>query len=329
MTVSFRPMGEAPEPPPPEKILIAKRMAALADRQLEALATIEDWGIQVDAISRLREGERLLREVSVANAFPRSHEELVKVAHAARDAQEFAEISGMLPDEPIHPVAIALKDAISNQASETDLRPYQAQAELWVGAMLSCAVDFVGSPLRHGRPDYIVRSGDMQYGIEVKRPQSAVKIMRRASKASKQLRPWNPKYHGGALVMDLTDCLESGLATTLHPGAPNLEDAQEWIGRQLRRLHRFVYDDSAGRIRSDQHHVFCVVAIARLVHWDLDDLSQIYLTRFIGCLVFPKSPKTLRGIRTAWLAELIHRGMQAAGHHDLGGHEIVFENPDG
>lgn len=329
MSVSFRPMGEAPDPPPPEKTLTAERVEDLADRLMEALATIENWGIQVDAIGRLREGERLLREVAAANAFPQSHEDLVEVAHAARDAQEFAEIGWMLPAEPIHPVAIALKDATADETSKpmSHLRPYQAQAELWVGAMLSCAADFVGSPLRHGRPDYIVRNGDMQYGIEVKRPQGADKIMRRASKASKQLRPWNPKYHGGALVMDLTDCLESGLAT-FHPGAPNLEDAQEWIGRRLRRLRRFIYGDSTGRIRSDHQHVFCLVVIARLVHWDLDDLSQIRLTRFIGCLVFPKSPKTLRGIRTAWLlAELIHRGMQAAGHHDLGGHEIVFENP--
>ena len=330
MSVSFRPMGTVPEPPPPEKIMTAERMADLADRLIEALAAIEKWGIDVDAISRLREGERLLRDVAAARAFPQSHDELINVAHAARDAQEFAEISGMLPDEPIPPIAIALWDATTDQAPKASLlRPYQAQAELWVGALLSCAADFVGSPLRPGRPDYIVREGNMEYGIEVKRPQSADKILRRASKASQQLQLRTPNYHGGALAMDLTDCLEPAIATTLASGSPNLHAAQEWIGRQMRKLHRFIYDDSAKRIRSDHHHVFCVTVVARLVHWDLDDLSQMYLTRFIGCLAYPKSPKSLRGIRTAWLSELFHKGAKAAGYHELVGHEISFENPIG
>lgn len=303
-------------------------MADLADRMMEALTVIEEWGIRVDAISRLREGERLLRDVAAANAFPQSHDKLVRVAHAARDAQEFSEISGMLPDEPIHKVAVALRDAATSQTSETSLHPYQAQAELWVGAMLSCAADFVGSPRGRGRPDYIVREGNMQYGIEVKRPESTRRVMRRAFKAAKQLRLDAPNYHGGALVMDLTDCLEPGLATSLHPGSPNLEGAQQWIGQQMRRLHRFIYDDSTRRIRIDRRHMFCVTVIARSMHWDLDDLSQIYLTRYIGCLVYHRAPNTLRGHRATWLAGLIHHGAEAAGYHDLGGHEIIFENPD-
>ena len=317
-------MGRTREPPPPDKILTAERMADLADRLAKAIAVIGNWGIHVDA-SRLTDAERLLRDVAAAKAFPKPHDELVKVAHAARDAQEFADISGMLPDEPIAPVATALRDATTGHTPEDNpLRPYQAQAELWVGAMLSCATDFVGAPRRHGRPDYIVRNGDMEYGIEVKRPQRAGNILTHVSKAEKQLRLDTPKYHGGALVMDLTDCLEPDIATTIESGPLDLDAAQEWIGRQMLRLHRSMYDDSRERIRSHRDHMFSVNVVARLIHWDLDDRSQMYLTRYIGHLVYLKSPKSLRGIRAPWLSDLFRRGAKAAGYHQLDGHAITF-----
>lgn len=301
-------------------------MADCADDLEDAIAKIEEWRIRLHPVSRLKRTVSVLRDVAAKGSFPESPDELFEVARAARDAREFVEISGMLPDEPVRPVARALKKAAKGDLSQKGDTPRQFQSELWVGALLSCSTDFLGVPLRDFRPEYIVRNGNLQYGIEVKRPTKAETVLDCANTGSKQLRVPIQHYHGGALVVDLTDCLESGLATTLHPGVPNLEDAQEWIGWQMRKLHRFIYNDSTKRIRSDHHHVFCVIVVARLVHWDLDDLSQMYLTRFIGCLTYPKSPKTLRGIRTAWLAELIPQGAQAAGYHDLGGHEIVFEN---
>lgn len=330
MRITFRPMGSAPEPPPSERILTPERMAGLADRLKEAIAAIEEWGISLDPASRLKETEDLLRDVASAGSFPVSHDGLVEVAHAARDAQEFAEISGMLPEKPLRPVARALKNATQVELSDDEWSeiggaPYQSQSELWVGAMLSCAADFLGVPHRPGWPDYIVTEGNMKYGVEVKRPRSARRVRRLASKAAKQLQVPIENYHGGALVMDLTDCLGSGMGVTLDPGPPNLHPAQKWIAGQMRKLHRAIYDDSAGRIRIDRSHIFCVTVIARSVHWDLDDLSQMYLHRYIGCLVYSKSAKTLRGHRAAWLAGLIHEGARAAGYHALRGHEIRFQ----
>ena len=64
MRITFRPMGPAPEPPPPEKVLTPERMAGLADRLKEAMAAIEKWGIHLDPVSRLKEAEYLLRDVA-------------------------------------------------------------------------------------------------------------------------------------------------------------------------------------------------------------------------------------------------------------------------
>ena len=64
MRITFRPMGPAPEPPPPEKVLTPERMAGLADRLKEAMAAIEKWGIHLNPVSRLKEAEYLLRDVA-------------------------------------------------------------------------------------------------------------------------------------------------------------------------------------------------------------------------------------------------------------------------
>ena len=330
MRITFRPMGSAPEPPPPERIPTPERMAELADRLREAIAAIEKWGISLDPVSRLKETEHLLRDVAAAGSFPASHDGLVEVAHAARDAQEFSDISGMLPEKPLHPVATALKNATQVESSEDEWSeiggaPFQFQSELWVGAMLSCAADFLAVPLQRGWPDYIVTEGNMKYGVEVKRPRSARRVRRLASKGAKQLLVPIENYHGGALVMDLTDCLGSGMGVTLDPGPPNLQPAQEWIAGQMRKLHRAIYHDASGRLRIDRSHIFSVTVVARSVHWDLDDPLEMYLHRYIGCLVYAKSAKTLRGHRAAWLAGLIDQGAQAAGYHALRGHEIRFQ----
>ena len=320
-------MGPTPDPPPPDKILTAERMADLADRLQEAIAAIESWNIVIRPESRLRATEAILRDVGAAGVFPESHESLVRAARAARDAREFIEITGMLPETPMPSIAEALKIATMDEMSRISPRSSQFQGELWTGAMLSFATDFVGSPLRAGRPDYIVANGNLEYGVEVKRPQTEGKVLKRAAKAVKQLRLRTPNYHGGALVMDLTDCLDPAIATTLDSGPPILRTAQEWIGRQMRRLHRSIYDDSRKRIRIDRKHIFSVTVVARVMHWDLDDLSQMYLTPFFGCLTYSKSPNSLRGIRASWLAELIPQGARAAGYYDLGRQTINFKHP--
>ena len=327
VSITFSPMGPTPEPPPPERLLTPAKMTDLADRLKDAIAAIERWGMNLHPMSRLNETECLLREVASIGSFPDSHDDLLRVAHAARDAQEFSEIAGMLPGEPLHPAAIALRKATKGKLFQTGGAPYQFQSELWVGALLSCAVDFLGVPLSQGQPDYIVKNGNMKYGVEVKRPQREDSILTRAAKGVKQLEVPSQHYHGGALVMDLTDCVGSGLASTLDSGPPILDPVQNWIALRMQELHRYVYDDAAGRIRKGRHHIFSVTVVVRLVHWDLGDLSQMYLTRYIGCLVYPKSPKSLRGLRADWLAGLFHRGAQAAGYHDLGGHRVNFHHP--
>ena len=275
-------------------------MEDLANRLEEAIVRITGWGVSIHPAGRLHKAVRLLRKVSSANSFPESHENLIRVAHAARDAQEFAEIGGMLPDGPLHPVAIALKKAVKGKLSKTGDVPHQFQSELWVGAMLTCTGTTVHSLPGPAHPEYLVTNGNMGYGIEVKRPIRSTKVRRRVYEGVKQLdlgtsRLAGTTYHGGALAIDLTDCLAPQAATTLETGPPNLVVAQTWVASQMQDLHRIVYDGSAQRIVARCSHIFALAVIARLIHWDTDDLSQMYLTRYIGCIAYTRDTQELPG----------------------------------
>ena len=56
------------------------------------------------------------------------------------------------------------------------------------------------------RPDFVVENGLSRYPVEVKRPAGKVDPRRLISEAAKQTEI-GPRYHGGAIVVDLTDCL--------------------------------------------------------------------------------------------------------------------------
>ena len=309
-----------------DRQLTPDRMANLADGLVGAIAKIEKWGIPVPPGSRLQKTVQLLRSVASENTFPQGPGDLIEIAHAARDAQEMTEISHVIPVEMLDPVAEALRRTVGGSLGQSPHQAYQSQSELWVGAMLARGGAFTGviENAKHKSPDFVVRNGNMEYSVEVKRPASLAGAQALVSGAAKQL--LSKRFHGGALVVDLTDCLDPGLAAVVAPGPPDLRRVQAQIHRQMDRLRKEVYDDSSQRIRGKRRHLFGVTVIARVIWWDVDDLSQMYLTRYIGWISFLGPAKDLRYWRARWLAELIDKGMKEVGHQDLGGREIDFES---
>ena len=221
-----------------ENYLTPKRMADLADGLEDAIAKMEQWGIPVRGGSRLTNALRLLRGVASANAFPEARGTLIAVPHAARDAQELTEIGHVLPDRPLDPVAEALRRVAGGTLGQSPHRAYQSQSELWVGAMLARAGAFTGviKDPKDKSPDYVVRNGNMEYSVEVKRPASLAKARTLVSGAATQL--LSRRYHGGALVVDLTDCLDPDLAACAAPGPPDLRRVQEQIHAYMDRLRK-------------------------------------------------------------------------------------------
>ena len=325
--ITFRPLSPAPESPPPDRLLTPARMADLAEDLEEAIAKIKEWGIDVPGGSRLPETAKHLREVASAQSFPESRTGLRKTAHAARDAQEFANIRGMLPKQPLKPIARAFARTVDGAIGVTPHQAYQAQSQLWVGAALSCAgvsVGVLANP-KGMHPDYIVENGTEEYAIEVKRISGGSSVRRRVSKAAKQTR--HSRYHGGALYVDLTDWLPPDVTLRFASGPPDLDSPRMSLARKIDRLRKEIFSDQTERIRPRRLHLLAVTAFARFIHWDLNDLSQMHLTRYIAPLWFWHSVKDLRYHRARWLAELLYKGARNIGYQDLGAHEIRFQTP--
>ena len=307
-----------------DRQLTPARMSDLADSLAEAISKIEKRGIPVPRGSRLQKTVQLLRSVASANAFPQAQDDLIRIAHAARDAGELTEISHVIPVEVPTPVEEALRRTVGGTPGRSPHKAYQSQTELWVGAMLARSGAFAGviETAKLKNPDFVVRNGNMEYSVEVKRPSSLARARTLVSRAAKQL--LSKRFHGGALVVDLTDCLDPDLAAAIASGPPDLSRVQAQIHEQMDRLRKEVYDDSSQRIRERRRHLFGVTVIARVIRWNVADLSQMYLTHYIGWISFLGPAKDLRYWRARWLAELIDKGMKQVGHQDLGGRKIDF-----
>ena len=327
VTITFRPMGPVPDPPAADGIFTPERMADLARGLEETIAKIEQWGIAVRVESRLPKTVKLLQDVASNGSFPKSQAELKKIAHAASDAQELILVRGMLPPEPLDSTVTILRRAIGGTLGVTlHEEAYQAQSELWVGAALSCAGVRLGvlTKPEGPSPDYVVWNGTSEYAIEVKRLAGDSSVRRRVSRAAKQTR--SSRYHGGALYVDLTDWLPSDVTIRFASGPPDLDSPQVLIARRIDQLRKEIFNDQINRIRQRRIHLFAVTAFARFIHWDLTDLAQVHLSRYIAPLWFWHSAKDLRYHRARWLAELLHNGARNIGLQDLGAQEIRFQS---
>ncbi|MCY4572780.1 MAG: hypothetical protein OXF01_08250 [Gemmatimonadetes bacterium] len=318
---------------PANGILTPPRMGDLADQLEGAIGTMRQWGIRIPPTSRLPEIVKLLRELVSEESFPECASRRAMIAQAARDAQEFVEISWVLPDERLRPLRRNLQQAVFGTLGHTRDRAYQYQSELWTGATLTRSGAFTGVRMdgpEGTNPDFILKNATKEYAVEVKRPANLDRARDRVSKAANQLR--NSRYHGGLIVVDLTDCLDPE-SRDLSGRGPFNTARRTRVAAKVEELtnavRKKVFDDSSERIRRRWSHVFGLVSFVRTTWWDLDDLWQMHLLRYVLRIHFWRGVKDLRYWRAQWLAELIERGIGETGHQDMGGGEIAFDRSRG
>lgn len=292
------------------------------------MGKIESWaGIAISGSSRVAEAVRILRSVTPSGAFSGSHEDLERIAHAVRDAQNFWVIGNMLGPEKLPSVATALRDAVGGDLGVTPHPAYQAQSELWVGAMIAATGTSVGvmPDADKKKPDFVLTNGTMQYSVEVKRPETLHRARRLVSKAAGQLR--SSRFHGGALIVDLSDCLNPNSVMHFARSSPIPNFASKEHQSLANRLHQQIIDDSSRRIPERRRHIFGAISFVQRSWWNLDDLSQLHsITQAlrIAYLTDGATQKTLRYHRARWLAERIQHGLREVGVEPLGRGEIRF-----
>ena len=310
-----------------DRRLTPQVMSLLAARLEDTMDKIERWaGISISGSSRVAEAVRVLQSVTESGAFPATRADLTRVADAVRDAQNFWVIGNMLGPERLQPIATALRGAIGGDLGVTPHRAYQAQSELWVGAMIAAT----GTPVSvmpdadKRKPDFVLTNGTMEYAVEVKRPRTLRHAGKLVSGAAGQLLP--SRFHGGALVVDLTDCLEPDSVMHFAHGAPIPNFAFNEHQSLARRLHQQIVEDRSQRIFERRRHIFGAISFVQRSWWDLDDLSQLHgITQVLRIAYLTGATgKTLRYHRSRWLAGVIERGLRAVGVENIGGGEIRF-----
>lgn len=295
--------------------LTPTRMGDIADQLEDSILKLRSWGIRVIDAGRLRSAVRTLRKYHSVGSFPKNRGQLIAIAQAAREAQEFIEISDVLPDEELKPLADNIQQAVKGTPGTARTQAAQYQSELWVGAMLASSglSTAVVTAAKGRRPDFVVLIGTMLYPVEVKRPAAELDAPRLIREAGQQIE--GPKYHGGVIAVDLSDSLPDDLAIRFGEGPPEENPLREALVRLSGELHAEIFDESAQSIRPGKHHIFCIHTFARTMYWDEADLSQMYLKRLVISVVFyHRAENNLRGYRARALQDALHDGIRAQGH---------------
>lgn len=305
--------------------LTAERMEDLADHLDDAVNVFRAWGIRVKETSRLPTASRLLRRVSASGGFPTQETELLRVAAAVRDAQEFTEVARALPGKQLQPLEVDLQQAVRGELGTSGTQAAQHQSQLWVGAMLTSAAARTAVILDKSgiQPDFVVEDGTYRYGVEVKRPAGRLRSQAIVSEAAGQV--GGHRYHGGMIVVDLSDCLDRSTAVRVGKGPPDQQQVRDSLIKLSGTIHEEIFDTRSGYLRPRREHVFALVTFGRTVYWDEHDLSRPYLFRFVSSVAYwRRNSGTLRAHRARSLAHLIHVGITAVGHKEIAQVDIDF-----
>ena len=306
-----------------DRHLVPERLATVADHLDEAIDEIRSWGVRIGNDSRLPHASRLLRNVAASGQFPSATAELSLVAEALRHAQEFVEVANVLPKDPISSLHQALQIAVGGELRPVDSTtgPHlQLQTQLWVGAMFAhseAEVGVLAQPGNGKNPDFIISNGTLRYAVEVKRPNGVLDAHNIVRKAARQIR--HPQFHGGVIVVDLTDCIDPNLRHRVGRGPDDFREVGDEVINLLETLHIKVFDDESEMLRLRREHVFGIIAFCRAAYWNLDDLIQPHLIRHVGVRRYwRRDHRTLRAHRARWLTDLVDKGIRAAGHEAAG-----------
>ena len=309
------------EVPPEGFPLTADSLGTIVKHTAEVIDEFRTWGVRVHDVSRLSQILEVLSTTATAGSYPDAEEKLLLTGNAIQTAQEFIEIANILPSTPIAVVQADLQIALGGAfaLNPNNKGPLQRQTQLWMGAMMVQAGAPTGVLERPtGKsPDFELENGNMRYAVEVKRPERKVKAAKLVRAASKQIS--SGRYHGGTIVVDLTDCLDPALSATVGRGEADLTPLNQEFIDQVAQLHAEIFDDSTSSIQPRRTHVFGLVAFARHQHWNLDDLSVPRLGRLVITIEYQKGgPRTLKAIRAKWLGGLVHDGIKRSAYVDVG-----------
>lgn len=261
---------------PVDRQFRCEQLPKIADRLAGAIESIERWDLRVAESGRLRAAEKVLRRTAEAGAYPADPKELHRIASAIRVAQDFGQIMEALGPERSERLAAELERALKGtlEGVEKEREPYRFGTQFLFGAALVRAGLEPEVPTAETRnPDFVVCSGTLRYGVEVKRPSSQRGAVDVLSSARDQFEAAGLR---GIVVVDVSDCLEEVGLQDCVPSftVPPHEELKPAFRAMRTRLGDVVWDAARRRHRPGFSSVVGLWVLARGWRWALDDLSR-------------------------------------------------------
>lgn len=303
------------DPLPDEKRVVVEQLPPLEAALREAIARFDELGISVREGSRLTECLEALSSCTAAGAYPEGEDALARVGEAILTARDFRDISNALPKDVSDRLTRDLATASGGSIEDPTAggAPRQFQTQLWFGAVLTAG----GLNPRVGSsddgPDFLVKPGALQYGVEVKRPTSEQGAFRGLRKARHQL----ATVGHGVVVMELSDCLDSIGLRRFGPKAPGPIDRE--VKRKYRkfvdRLSGLVWDWKTQTHRPTFKPVFALWVFARGWRWDVADPLAPELLGFQGMHRYCSTAGNVWCHKADEFMERVLVGLKAGGFH--------------
>ena len=132
-------------PVPEGKRQTAAPCGILAERLSQAIGVIRSAGIRVSDLSRL--SVAVLKAVASADSLPSRELERRRLANALRDANDFEQITTLLPPSKYVDLVDDFANALKGTTDqiESQRRPYQFQTQLWLQAVFQ-EIDLLATP---------------------------------------------------------------------------------------------------------------------------------------------------------------------------------------
>jgi hypothetical protein len=281
-------------------------LAASARSAIDAFCAAD---LRVPSKGRLQAAVTRLETVAALDTYGDSPSELRETANAIMIASDFYQIAHSIhknaTDSQINrEIMGAFGGLLSGDSANSS--PYDLQSQYWFGMLMARAGLNPRIPRLGTRkyPDFIIDHDTLEWGVEVKRPQSERGIPRVLGDAGTQLA--SNKWPG-VIVLDLSMCLHallpsSGVIRSPPKAArvltPKFTDLAKSAIRHVAR-----YDLSTKFSR-----VVLGVCYARVYTWDLSDMTEPDLDMMAYMKVFPDNCAGLLVTHAERLQKALQRG---------------------
>jgi len=303
-------------PPSADLRFSAKDCAPYAQALRDALKQFQLAGLRVPNAARLSIAARLLSDVSQLGCFPTGKEELRRIANAMGDASDFFDIAELLPTFQARNILAQLQQALKGTLDDERHRQtaYRFQSQFWLGAVLTRGGYAPRIPDSNGsHPDFIVEEGLSQYGVEVKRPESAESALQLLTEGAAQLRAYKVK---GLIIFDLSECVGTE-ALSYVPIGEEVETRDRMLAQfkaAYSALRARVLDGKNNRLREGFENVLGIIGLARGWSWISDSPPGLALFGTGGATMLFSPVRNVTYYHSKHLVAKTIRGLRHLGY---------------